>query len=118
MSMAKTSEVCPLKNRLGIYSDWVGPMLTPINIASTVVWAIIIAIAAFNAFEVRDSQGFDVLVALVSAAIWAPTVIGIGAHTVWPIVALVLLVLILIFEVFAVCVFMIAEDRTMDVMER
>jgi len=86
--------------------------------ASTAVWAVIIAVAIYDAFEVRDSEGFDALVALVSTAIWAPTLIGVGAHTAWPIVALVLLVLILLFEVFAVSVFMIAEEHMADVMER
>ena len=93
-------------------------MLTPIIMASMAVWAVIIAIAITAAFEVRGSEGFDVLVALVSTAIWAPTIIGVGAHTAWPIVALVLLVLILLFEVFAVSVFMIAEEHMADVMER
>jgi len=93
-------------------------VLTPITIASTVVWAVIVAIAITAAFEVRDSEGFDALVALVSTAIWMPTIIGVGAHTAWPIVALVLLVLILLFEVFAVSVFMIAEEHMADVMER
>ena len=93
-------------------------MLTPITIASTVVWAVIIAIAITAAFEIRDSQGFDALVALVSSAIWTPTIIGIGAHTAWPTVALALLVLILLFEVFAVSVFIIAEEHMADVMER
>jgi len=93
-------------------------VLTPITIASTVVWVVIIAVAIYDAFEVRDSESFDALVALVSTAIWAPTIIGVGAHTAWPIVALVLLVLILLFEVFAVSVFMIAEEHMADVMER
>ena len=93
-------------------------MLTSITIASTVVWAVIIAVAIYDAFEVRDSESFDALVALVSTAIWAPTIIGVGAHTAWPIMALVLLVLILLFEVFAVSVFMIAEEHMADVMER
>jgi len=93
-------------------------MLTPITIASTVVWAVIIAVAIYDAFEVRGSESFDALVALVSSAIWAPTIIGVGAHTAWPIVALALLVLILLFEVFAVSVFMIAEEHMADVMER
>jgi len=93
-------------------------MLTPITIASTAVWAVIVAIAIYDAIEVRGSEGFDALVALVSSAIWAPTIIGIGAHTVWPIAALVLLVLILLFEVFAVSVFVIAEEHMADVMER
>jgi len=93
-------------------------VLTPIIMASMAVWAVIIAIAITAAFEVRGSEGFDVLVALVSTAIWAPTIIGVGAHTAWPIVALVLLVLILLFEVFAVSVFMIAEEHMADVMER
>ena len=93
-------------------------MLTPITIASTVVWVVIIAVAIYDAFEVRDSESFDALVALVSTAIWTPTIIGIGAHTAWPIVALVLLVLILLFEVFAVSVFMIAEEHMADVMEK
>jgi len=86
--------------------------------ASTAVWAVITAVAIYDAFEVRDSEGFDALVALVSTAIWAPTLIGVGAHTAWPIVALVLLVLILLFEVFAVSVFMIVEEHMADVMER
>jgi len=93
-------------------------VLTPIIMASTAVWAVIVAIAITAAFEVRDSEGFDALVALVSTAIWAPTIIGVGAHTAWPIMALVLLVLILLFEVFAVSVFMIAEEHMADVMER
>jgi len=93
-------------------------VLTPIIMASTAVWAVIIAIAITAAFEVRGSEGFDALVALVSSAIWAPTIIGVGAHTAWPIVALVLLVLILLFEVFAVSVFVIAEEHLTDVMER
>ena len=93
-------------------------MLTPITIASTAVWAVIVAIAITAAFEVRGSEGFDALVALVSTAIWTPTIIGVGAHTAWPIVALVLLVLILLFEVFAVSVFVIAEEHMADVMER
>jgi len=93
-------------------------VLTPIIMASTAVWAVIIAIAITAAFEVRDSEGFDALVALVSSAIWMPTIIGVGAHTAWPIVALVLLVLILLFEVFAVSVFMIAEEHMADVMEK
>ena len=93
-------------------------MLAPIVIASTVVWIVIIAVAIYDAFEVRDSESFDALVALVSTAIWAPTIIGFGAHTIWPTVALVLLVLILLFEVFAVSVFMIAEEHVADMMER
>jgi len=93
-------------------------VLTPIVIASTVVWIVIIAVAIYDAFEVRGSEGFDALVALVSTAIWTPTIFGIGAHTAWPTVALVLLVLILLFEVFAVSVFMIAEEHMADVMER
>jgi len=93
-------------------------VLTPITIASTVVWVVIIAVAIYDAFEVRDSESFDALVALVSTAIWAPTIIGVGAHTAWPIVALVLLVLILLFEVFAVSIFMIAEEHMADVVER
>jgi len=93
-------------------------VLTPITIASTVVWVVIIAVAIYDAFEVRDSESFDALVALVSTAIWAPTIIGVGAHTAWPIMALVLLVLILLFEVFAVSVFMIAEEHMADVMEK
>jgi len=93
-------------------------MLTPISIASTAVWVVITAIAITAAFEVRDSESFDALVALVSSAIWAPTIIGVGAHTVWPTVALVLLVFILLFEVFAVSVFVIAEEHMADVMER
>jgi len=93
-------------------------VLTPITIASTAVWAVIVAIAITAAFEVRDSESFDALVALVSSAIWMPTIIGIGAHTAWPTVALVLLVLILLFEVFAVSVFVIAEEHMADVMER
>jgi len=93
-------------------------VLTPIIMASTAVWAVIIAVAIYDAFEVRDSEGFDALVALVSSAIWMPTIIGVGAHTAWPIVALVLLVLILLFEVFAVSVFVIAEEHLTDVMER
>jgi len=93
-------------------------VLTPIIMASTAVWAVIVAIAITAAFEVRDSESFDALVALVSTAIWAPTIIGVGAHTAWPIMALVLLVLILLFEVFAVSVFMIAEEHMADVMER
>jgi len=111
-------KACPLKSRLVIYHDWVGPVLTPITIASTVVWVVIIAVAIYDAFEVRDSESFDALVALVSTAIWAPTIIGVGAHTAWPIMALVLLVLILLFEVFAVSVFMIAEEHMADVMEK
>jgi len=86
--------------------------------ASTAVWTVIVAIAIVAAFEVRGSEGFDALVALVSSAIWAPTIIGFGAHTIWPTVALVLLVLILLFEVFAVSVFMIAEEHVADMMER
>ena len=93
-------------------------MLAPIVIASTVVWIVIIAVAIYDAFEVRDSEGFDALVALVSSAIWMPTIIGVGTHTAWPIAALVLLVLILLFEVFAVSVFMIAEEHMADVLER
>ena len=93
-------------------------MLTPITIASTVVWIVIVAIAIYDAIEVRGSEGFDALVALVSTAIWAPTIIGVGAHTAWPIVALVLLVLILLFEVFVVSIIMIAEEHMADVMER
>ena len=93
-------------------------MLTPIVIASTVVWIVIIAVAITAAFEVRGSEGFDALVALVSTAIWTPTIIGIGAHTAWPTVALALLVFILLFEVFAVSVFMIAEEHMADVLER
>ena len=93
-------------------------MLTPISIASTVVWAVIVAIAIYDAFEVHDSESFDALVALVSSAIWMPTIIGVGAHTAWPTVALILLVLILLFEVFAVSVFVIAEEHMVDVMER
>jgi len=93
-------------------------VLTPIIMASTAVWAVIVAIAITAAFEVRGSEGFDALVALVSSAIWTPTIIGVGAHTAWPTVALVLLVLILLFEVFAVSVFMIAEEHLTDVMER
>ncbi len=93
-------------------------MLTPIVIASTVVWVVIIVVAIYDAIEIRDSESFDALVALVSSAIWTPTIIGIGAHTAWPTVALVLLVLILLFEAFAVSVFMIAEEHLTDVMER
>jgi len=93
-------------------------VLTPIIMASTAVWAVIVAIAITAAFEVRGSEGFDALVALVSTAIWMPTIIGIGAHTAWPTVALALLVLILLFEVFAVSVFMIAKEHLTDVMER
>jgi len=93
-------------------------VLTPIIMASTAVWAVIVAIAITAAFEVRGSEGFDALVALVSSAIWMPTIIGVGAHTAWPTVALVLLVLILLFEVFAVSVFVIAEEHLTDVMER
>jgi len=93
-------------------------VLTPITMASTAVWAVIVAIAIYDAFEVRGSEGFDALVALVSSAIWMPTIFGVGAHTAWPTVALVLLVLILLFEVFAVSVFMIAEEHLTDVMER
>ena len=93
-------------------------MLTPIIVASTAVWAVIVAIAIYDAFEVRDSEGFDALVALVSTAIWTPTIIGIGAHTAWPTVALVLLVLILLFEVFVVSIIMIVEEHMIDVMER
>ena len=93
-------------------------MLTPITIGSTVVWVIIVAIAIFTAFKVRDTQGFDALVALVSTAIWAPTIIGLGAHTAWPIVALVLLVLILLFEAFIASIVMIVEEHMVDVMER
>jgi len=115
MSVAKASEACQLKSRLVIYHDWCRPMLTPITIASTAVWAVIVAIAITAAFEVRGSEGFDALVALVSTAIWMPTIIGVGARTAWPIVALVLLVLILLFEVFAVSVFVIAEEHMADV---
>lgn len=93
-------------------------MLTPIVMGSTAVWAVIMAIAITAAFEVRGSESFDALVALISTVIWAPTIIGIGARTAWPTVALVLLVLILLFEVFAVSVFMIAEEHVMDVIER
>ena len=93
-------------------------MLTSIIIASTAVWAVIIAVAITAAFEVRGSEGFDTLVALVSTAIWTPTIIGIGAHTAWPTVALVLLVLILLFEVFVVSIIMIVEEHMIDVMER
>jgi hypothetical protein len=93
-------------------------VLTPIITASTVVWVVIVAVAIYDAFEVRDSEGFDALVALVSSAIWMPTIFGVGAHTTWPTVALVLLVLILLFEVFAVSIFAIAEEHMVDVMER
>ena len=118
MGVAKASEACQFKSRLGVHHDWCRPMLTPITIASTAVWAVIVAIAIYDAIEVRGSEGFDALVALVSSAIWAPTIIGVGAHTVWPTVALVLLVFILLFEVFAVSVFVIAEEHMADVMER
>ena len=93
-------------------------MLTPIIMASTVVWVIIVAIAIYDAFEVRDSEGFDALVALVSTAIWMPTIIGVGAHTTWPTVALALLVLILLFEVFVVSIIMIVEKYMVDVTEK
>jgi len=93
-------------------------VLTPIIMASTAVWAVIVAIAITAAFEVRGSEGFDALVALVSSAIWMPTIIGVGARTAWPIVALVLLVLILLFEVFVVSIIMIVEEHMADVMER
>ncbi len=93
-------------------------MLTSISMASTAVWVVIVAVAIYDAIEVRDSESFDALVALVSSAIWAPIIMGVGAHTAWPTVALVLLVLILLFEVFAVSVFMIAEEYLVDVMER
>jgi hypothetical protein len=93
-------------------------MLTPITATSTVVWTVIIAVAIYDAFEIRDSESFDALVALVSTAIWAPTIIGVGAHTAWPTVALALLVLILLFEVFVVSIIMIVEKYMVDVMER
>ena len=93
-------------------------MLTPIVISSTVAWAIIVAIAVYTAFKFRDTLDFNALVVMVSTAIWVPTIIGLGAHTAWPIVALVLLVLILLFEAFVASVIVIVEEHTADMMER
>jgi len=84
-------------------------MPTPVILGSTVTWAVIMAVAITASFEVRDSQGFNGLVAVISSAIWAPTILGVGARTAWPDVAFALLVLILLFEVFVVSVFMIGK---------
>jgi len=93
-------------------------MLALITLGSTVAWALIVTIAVYIAFKFRDTLNFNALVVLVSSAIWVPTIIGLGAHTAWPIVALVLLVLILLFEAFIASVIVIVEEHMADTMER
>jgi len=93
-------------------------MLTLITLGSTVIWALIVAIAVYTIFKFRDTLDFNALVVIVSSAIWVPTIIGLGAHTAWPIVALVLLVLILLFEAFVASVIVIVEEHMADMMER